>query len=274
MSRYVDPRANDPRSVAELISAALMAPDSDEDAYWDVIVALHWRDTREVYERAADLCRSFCAVERRVGADILSQLGVLEPAFPKERLNVLLNMLRQESESPVLQSVLSALGHLKDAAAILPASRFRNHPDPDVRYSVVHALTGYDDALAVNSLIELTNDEDDGVRDWATFGLGTQSDVDTPSLRSALFERLCDPDDDTRCEALMGLARRRDPRVIPALCAEFESEEVGSLAIEAAIEIADPQLQRALVALTDTGKVREELLAEAIRACSPRQDID
>ncbi len=267
---YDDPRRNDPRTVNELISAALIAPDAGDDGYWDVIGALHWRGSAEVFDRAAQLCQSFCAVERRVGADILGQLGFFECAFTRARLNVLLKMLRQERDSEVVSSVLMALGHLREADAIRPVSRFCSHSDRDVRYAVVHALTGYDDALAIDSLIALTNDEDSDVRDWATFALGTQVDVDTPSLREALVRRLTDSDDDTRCEALFGLARRRDPRVIPALCNELASDGVGTLAVEAATEIADPQLHATLVALQGRWDFKDEWLSDAILACSPR----
>ena len=50
------------------------------------------------------------------------------------------------------------------------------------------------------------------MRDWATFALGTLADEDTPALRDALAARLDDPDEDTRLEAVHGLALRGDHR--------------------------------------------------------------
>jgi hypothetical protein len=67
-SDYIVPGKNDTRPVDELVAAALMAPDRDDDGYWDVIAALHWRGSDEVLHRAAQLCHSFCHVERRIGA--------------------------------------------------------------------------------------------------------------------------------------------------------------------------------------------------------------
>jgi hypothetical protein len=60
--------------------------------------------------------------------------------------------------------------------------------------------------------------------------------------------------------------------VLTALSRELESDAVGSLAVEAAALIGDPQLLPALIALQDWWDVDEESLGEAIRACSPRPE--
>jgi HEAT repeat protein len=62
---------------------------------------------------------------------------------------------------------------------------------------------------AIEALLELSRDSDVDVRNWATFALGSQIDVDTPQIREALRNRLSDSDEDTRSEALCGLARRK-----------------------------------------------------------------
>jgi HEAT repeat protein len=80
-----------------------------------------------------------------------------------------------------------------------------------------------EDDLAIRALIELSTDEDSDVRDWSTFGLGSQVDVDTPALREALANRLDDPDEDTSAESVEGLARRQDERAVPAIVAWIEA---------------------------------------------------
>ncbi|MBI3861092.1 MAG: HEAT repeat domain-containing protein [Planctomycetia bacterium] len=275
-AEYVDARRSDPRTIDELIAAALSDADTYVNGGWDAVVALHWRGTEEVFQRAARLCESFCADERRVGAAILGQLGISDHKFIRQRLNVLLKILRQERDSDVLHSVLIALGHLGEADAIGPAARFRSHPDSAVRYATVHALSGYDDPAALNALIELTSDEDSDVRDWATFGLGAQTEVDTPALREALREalvrRLSDPDAVVRSEALIGLARRRDARVPAALLNELAADSVDFGVVEAAESLAEPQLHSALLALRGRWDSDAELLERAILACSPRSE--
>lgn len=63
----------------------------------------------------------------------------------------------------------------------------------------------------IEALITLTSDENSDVRDWACFGLG-QMDAASPGARDALAARLTDPDDDTRCEAVLALAKTGDSR--------------------------------------------------------------
>jgi HEAT repeat protein len=262
---------DDPRPVDELIAFLLGGP--DEDPYWDAVGALHRRGTREVLDRAVGLCRSPCAVERRVGADILAQLGVPERAFPEAGLHILLPMLAVERDPAVLRSILVALSHYRCLEAIVPASRLRHHDDPEVRFAVVFALMCHEDSQAFDTLAELTRDPEADVRDWATFALGTRVEADTPGLREALVERLADPDDDTRAEAMVGLARRGDRRVLPALREELASDSVGTLAVEAAALIGEPDLYPLLVALRGWWVLDAESLAEAIRACSPRPGL-
>ena len=64
----------------------------------------------------------------------------------------------------------------------------------------------------MEALIALSADADADVRDWATFALGTLAAADTPELREALAARVEDADEDTRLEAVHGLALRGDTR--------------------------------------------------------------
>jgi HEAT repeat protein len=265
MSERILPQ-HDTRSVDELIEAALTA--LDEEVAWDSTCALHWRGTAEVLGRAQLLCRSDCSEERRLGANILGQLGVPDRTFPSECAALLFTMLDSEIDADVLQAIFSAFGHLHESKVIAVAPQYAKHPDSDVRFAVVLALTGHEDEAAVDLLIALSDDSDSDVRDWATFGLGTQLKLDTPQIRNALTARLDDPDDDARGEAMIGLAYRRDRRAIPAIKKDLESC-VTEKAVEAAAIFESPELLPALIALRGLPGISSTFLEGAISDCTP-----
>ncbi len=93
--------------------------------------------------------------------------------------------------------------------------------------------------------IDLSLDSDKDVRDYACFALAAQwREVDTPALRDALAARLDDIDRDTRSEALLGLAYRRDPRALPRVREALSrpSGNLWRLEMIAAGALSDPQL--------------------------------
>ena len=109
-------------------------------------------------------------------------------------------------------------------------------------------------------------DDQADVRNWATFGVGHQLDDDGMIIRDALSDRLDDTDYDTRWEAIIGLARRHDPRVlVPLRNALIEGGEIPFFGIVAAGWLADPRLLQPLQALTE----QSEEVQEAIGRCDP-----
>jgi HEAT repeats len=139
-----------------------------------------------------------------------------------------------------------------DPDALPVALELARHRDPEIRRAAAQVLPALgqlagDDPnsrdAVVSSLIALTRDADEDVRDWACFALGTQlSDVDTLALRDALADRLDDAHDDTRCEAMLGLARRVDPRTLPVLRQRLAAPNVYALEIESAGALGDTSL--------------------------------
>ena len=179
-------------------------------------------------------------------------------------------MLPDEQEVGVLNAIGVGLGHRHDARGVEPLSRLREHPHEDVRYGVVMGLAGQNDPLAIQTLIGLTRDEVTIVRDWATFTLGVLCDLDTPAIREALWQRTDDLDDNTRHEALVGLAQRHDERIVPKLIVELQADTVYSLAIEAARDLGSPQLLDTLRQLerVELGDDFNKLIQNAIASCT------
>jgi HEAT repeat protein len=256
-------------STADLIARALVVPDTEDDAYWDCVRALHLRGRAEVFEAACALCTSDNPHKRELGADILAQAAFFDERMRDQAVHVLITTLEHETNLDVVYSLCCALGHRHDERAIASLMSWARHPDPQIRFGVVFALLGHAHDDAIKTLIQLSADPDDEVRDWATFGLGTQIEDDTPAIRAALTARLADPHKDTRDEALVGLAHRHDPGVIDPLLRELQSGYVGQLDVEAARQMADPRLYPALIVLQEWWDVDPELLSEALAACRP-----
>jgi HEAT repeat protein len=259
----------EPPTTHDLINRALTEP--DEDKAWEAVVTLHLRATREVFAEARALCRSACPQERRLGADILGQLGVPDRLCPDECVAILAEMARTETDLDAIGSICTALGQLHHPGAVEPLLRWKRHPDAEIRWHVASALGGHEDPDAVEALIELSTDTDADVRDWATFGLGSLMDLDTPGIREALFVRMNDPDPVTRAEAFVGLASRKDERVIAPLIEALDSGQLDEfdprqdLVLEAVEEIADPRLLPSLLAMRD--RKNSEWLDTLIQRC-------
>jgi HEAT repeat protein len=266
-------RREDPRSTDELIRIALT--EEDEDAAWDPVKVLHYRGSLEVLEKARLLCVSSDARERQLGADVLGQLGVPERTFPEDCFQILAGMLKSESHPEVLQSTAVAFGHLHDVRAVPLLALLKDHRNEDVRYSVVKGLLRHREELAIRTLIALSSDTDVDVRNWATFGLGSMIETDTAEIREALWSRITESDHEIRGEALVGLARRKDIRVLDPLIYEVTSDNVSLLALEAAEEFGDPRLGPALLQLKMDWDADEEeavltrQLHEALLSCLP-----
>jgi HEAT repeat protein len=259
----------------ELFHLALTAYDDAFSPGWDAITELRQRATHYIFETAALLCQSNDPITRRVGVAILAQLGSPGRIYLEETLQIFFNLLEWEQDPGVLYSVGVGLGHNSpEPRKVKPLLKFKNHPNPEVRFGVTSGLTGEDDPLAIAALIDLSWDEDDDIRDWATFGLGSQTEVDTPEIREALYARAIDKNDPTNApgEGLLGLAVRGDTRAFDLTVQFLESDHIGTLIFEAAEALADPRLYPLLVIfLNDStcyGHERSSL-ERAIEACTP-----
>jgi HEAT repeat protein len=243
-----DRRASDTRTTAEIIAAYVKSQGNDDAV--ESLATIHYRGGLEEFRAGMDLLASEDPHERAAGADVLAQLGWQERTFLDESVDALLHALRDPVDS-VVQSAIIALGHRASPRAIDALLPFVTHPSADFRDAVVHGLMPHDIPTVVEAMIKLSRDSDRDVRDWATFTLGSQFDSDSLELRVALHDRLTESDPEIRGEAFVGLARRRDTSIAPAISRELEGDFHGDWAIEAAGMLGDP---RFLPALTELGQ--------------------
>lgn len=173
------------------------------------------------------------ASARTLGADLLGQLSTVGYPDVAGIVDILLPRLGVEMDADALSSVIVALGHTQDERAEAPVVAFADHDSASVRAAVAFALPLHtSDERVVTALRQLTADTDDVVRDWATFGLANSRATDEATI-AALIARSDDSDYDTRCEAILGLARRHHPRAQALVDRELARTRVGALIEEA-----------------------------------------
>lgn len=229
--------------------AETMVGDYEDEAPWEAVHALRRIGTREVFEEAAEWCRSDSPLARARGADVISQLGktVEHPrnSFPEESYSVIVDLVQRETEPQPLASAIAALGHLDNPRGVPLIANFCSHPSSKVRYDVAFALGCFpNETLSVETLLQLMQDTDKDVRDWSTFGLGVLGDTDSADVRDALVRRLSDSDEEVREEAMVGLGKRKDRRVLPALLPALEQPKTTSRLIEAAYQMLEMENER------------------------------
>ncbi|TDD16260.1 ankryin [Nonomuraea diastatica] len=204
--------------VDRLVARAVAHRDLDEDAetWWIVADSLAKRGDEETYEALSRLCVSEDAREREFGVDAIAQFGVTEDGKPYvgRTLPLLQKMVTTEGNPQVLRSVLAALGHQGDPRALPYVLDILGRPEHTRTMTDAIALADvlppdHQEGLAL--LIEMTQDDDPDIRDWATAGLAGLPG-DTPVIREALAARLTDTNLRAVAEATRGLATRGDGR--------------------------------------------------------------
>jgi HEAT repeat protein len=241
-------------NLSDLVTLALR--EDDQDRRWEVIHRITYLDPRLVFAKSLELSSSLRAREREVGAALLGRLNyeTMGPTAQSTALAVLERLCDDPDTTVAVVSVCS-LGHLSEPRALPHVLSLASHVDPQIRWAVASTLPMLCDAdnerLIVPSLLELMDDADAAVREWATFGLGTQLEYDSVDVRSRLAKKLEDPEEDVKAEALLGLARRRDPRAADVVRHAIASGDTAPYYLEAAGHLDDPSLYEALLARED-----------------------
>jgi len=247
------------------------------DAGWRAIQELQLRGSPSLLARLTAMSGSPRARRRAVALSIASQLtrrvqGECTMFAEAETQQLLLRGL-SDPHHDVVRAAVSGLGHRPHAASVEALLRLATSADSQMRWQVAVALGSYEEPEAIEGLIRLSSDPSNEVRDWATFGLGTLRDDDTPEIRAALRRNLSDDDLDVRGEALVGLARRGDDGIVEALV-KLLTPDCHVYELDAAEALADPRLVEPLQALTkaagrsSTNAYWQARLDDALEACS------
>ena len=215
--------------------AATLTGEDDDDFPWEAISVLRLRGTPEVFEWAKRYSESEDPKARAQGLSVLAQLGAGKPdaerPFMDESVSIAIRRLH-DSSPKVVRSAAWALSHLSTEAAVTALIDLQKHPDPEVRQAVACCFGLRERAEWIPILLNLMDDENEVVRDWATFELGSGEVVaagqmhypDSPEIRDALRRRTQDSYEEARREAIWGLAKRKDLLGLKLLLEQLESE--------------------------------------------------
>ncbi len=168
--------------------------------------------------------------------EILSQFGNPLKKYRKKIANLFIQQLNKETNIELVELLLIGIGHnniyltSQNIRRILHFSESNNYK---IRFALVFALLGIEDNYAIEILQKLSSDKSVSVRDWATFGLGSQIDLDNPVIRSTLWKRVSDRHFDTRMEAIVGLAKRQDLSIRKVIETEINNNNNSELIFEA-----------------------------------------
>ncbi|MDH0867320.1 HEAT repeat domain-containing protein [Mitsuaria sp. GD03876] len=246
------------------------------DAGWRAVQELQMRGSPALLATITAMCASPRARRRAVGLSVAGQLmhhadGECAMYAEEATQQLLLHGLA-DPHHDVVRAAVSGLGHRPHAASVQALLRLSTSGDSQMRWQVAVALGSYEEPEAIEGLIRLSSDPSNEVRDWATFGLGTLRDDDSPEIRAALRRNLSDTDQDVRGEALVGLARRGDDGIVETLITLL-TPDCHVYELDAAEALADARLVAPLQALSKTAGPSsgnaywQARLDEALEAC-------
>lgn len=231
----------------------------------EYLAILHSRPSRELFFNSSLLIQSKNSKKRVLGVDIISQLGITKRPFVKETLSLLFTLLAHEKNTDVIASVLYAIGHNNKKLApsqIEKICTLAQASNTEIKEAVIFALLGLTSAKALQTLILLSGDKLSRIRNWATFALASQTDRDSKAIRESLWARTKDRHQETRLEAILGLAQRQDKRVKELIVKELGRKNSGTLLFDAIIESGDksflPLLQQNLKKISHDKQISKE----------------
>ncbi|PQJ69267.1 hypothetical protein [Polaribacter butkevichii] len=240
-----------------------------EKTYWNNISELRKRATEEIYDKAYELAKSEIDKKKIIGINVLAQLGFDPRIRQQKTVELYFKLLENEQNDDVLFSLFFGISHNNENLTekqVLKLTEFKNSKNKDIRYSLVSALSTVEDPKAIETLIELSEDKYSSIRNWATFGIGTLCEQNNDRIIKALWNRIKDKHQETKLEAIVGLANRKQVAVKDQIIDELKSGKYGTLLFEAIETLNDkefiPHLENNLKSAKNDSGIKEEWIAD------------
>lgn len=232
---------------------------------WNNISELRKRATEEIYDQAYKLANSEIDKNKIIGIDVLAQLGFDPRIGQKKTVDLYFKLLENRQSDEVLFTIFFGISHNNENLTknqVFKLIEFKNSENTDIRYSLVSALSGIENPKAIETLIELSEDRYSSIRNWSTFGIGTLYEKKNDRIINALWKRTKDKHQETKLEAIVGLANRNEIKVKELIIKEIKNGEYGTLLFEAIETLKDkdfiPYLEKNLKSAKKDSEINEE----------------
>ncbi len=205
---------------------------------WENVHILRRRPSNKLFLICKALTESENSEKRILGINILAQMGLTKRPYLNETLEIYFNLLDIEKDSYVLMSLLYGIGHNNNElnkTQIEKLCSFSKTTDDLINEGLLHAVGFIKNSKAIDILINFTEHKYSYMRDWATFYLG-QSDSNSKKIKEALWKRINDKDENTKFEAIFGLAKRKDERIVEIIIKELKKRDFQNLLFDAILE--------------------------------------
>lgn len=177
--------------------------------------------TPEIFDACRELSSSASKSDRVLASDILAAVSYPEVRgrLSFEGVSQVLMRLAEDRELSVRCAALIALGRwaLSATERIVIAGAVSSSERE--RVAATRALAGFDSAVATQTLLGLLASDSAEVRQWAILSLGSR---DHAEIRDGILSAATNGDPETKEEAFLALAERRDDRVVALLRRHLE----------------------------------------------------
>lgn len=232
------------------------------------------RGGAETYQLAIDFCKEGSYKKRAIGANILGQIANISIHEVNTAFDLLNELAMNDKSASVRSSAICSMAHRYNhnnnfvVRLINLCFRMVNDKSVYVRQGIAFALSQVKDDSTISLLITLCKDTHDTVKNWAAFAVNC-NEYDTEELRNCFVAMLSSKDPEVKREAIIGLGRWKDQRVIPMLVYELSQETVYDDFIEAAGNIGDklflPSLELLLKIYSDDDGVIQRAMDKIIQ---------
>jgi len=231
------------KATIESLFTNLLTDDSIENQ-WNYIKELIDRRPEECFNKGLSLISSNLLNERTIGTRIFTKLCDIDYKT-KKILIAFFEILKLETEEDIITLILYAIGDSNETLnedQIILLSKYKEHSE-NVKFCLMEALSKQTDEKAIDVLIELSQDKNPEIREYAVYYLGETLKTEKKIIK-ALWNCVSDKNQVVSFYAIFALSKHKDDKIKDILIRELENidEENGNILVESVEILNDKSL--------------------------------